>query len=155
MVSHQKNRISTGCHVWPSWQESCNRVKVKMIWTSAMDINVAGLWKIMLYLAVYHCNLILSRLCSCMDVFNRVRMCLIMNGCQRSPEHGFKLLRLKDKSSDACYKLGHIFSQHDPYNVCRCNGWYCRKQFKIHQGPMSLRFQVSKWIQQAGRKLNS
>ena len=78
-----------------------------------MDINVAGLWKMMLYLAVYHCNLILSRLCSCMDVFNRVRMCLIMNGCQRSPEHGFKLLKPKDKSSGTCYKLGHIFSQHD------------------------------------------
>ena len=84
-----------------------------MIWTSAMDINVAGLWKMMPYLAVYHCNLILSRLCSCIDVFNHVWMCLIMNGCQRSPEHEFKLLRPKDKSCDACYKLGHIFSQHD------------------------------------------
>ena len=78
-----------------------------------MDINVAGLWKMMPYLAVYHCNLILSRLCSCIDVFNHVWMCLIMYGCQRSPEHGFKLLRPKDKSCDACYKLGHIFSQHD------------------------------------------
>ena len=48
-----------------------------------------------------------------MDVFNHVWMSLIMNGCQRSPEHRFKLLGPKDKSCDACYKLGHTFSQHD------------------------------------------
>ena len=94
-----------------------------------MDINVAGLWKMMPYLAVYHCNLILSRLCSCIDVFNHVWMCLIMNGCQRSPEHGFKLLRPKDKSCDACYKLSHIFSQHD--HTMYADAIQCHLDFKF------------------------
>ena len=48
-----------------------------------------------------------------MIVFNHVWMCLIMYGSQRSPEHEFKLSRPKDKSCDACYILGHLFSQHD------------------------------------------